>query len=128
MEAPLLPIPEDVSPEDSTGSGLPPETRPAHLDELPDVPQAQPLPLKNLKQKKMIRNARRIVLRKPVLTILLGRQLARQTKPILKIMAQQVDEVPVPFDLKQHESAAEMLPNLGSQPAMAPIPKVPIVA
>ncbi|MCJ1243078.1 hypothetical protein MMC30_000275 [Trapelia coarctata] len=65
-------IPEDLIPEDLGAVNIPAPTSPPRIT----------------KGKKMIRKTRKVVLRSPVLTIILGRQLALLTRPAIKIIAQ----------------------------------------
>jgi len=49
---------------------------------------APALPPRKRKGKRLIRKTRRVVLRSPVLTIILGKQLALLTRPAIKIIAE----------------------------------------
>ena len=55
-----------------------------HLDS-PAIPEEQP---HTGRRRHFLRKTRRIVMRGPVLKVLLGRELASQTQPVLKAMAE----------------------------------------
>jgi len=88
-----LPPSASLSPSNLPGAPGVPEVPLPTSDLFPEDPgvgnvPAPALPPRKRKGKRLIRKTRRVVLRSPVLTIILGKQLALLTRPAIKIIAE----------------------------------------